>query len=136
MKHILVMAGFLGLAGCAQTPEDVKNTSKVLTEKSSVPYKLLGQCLQQRLRNVPFFGFGMTWDHELRFQDWVPEAELVAGTHQDTAYVATLRPLDDSSTLIELHPSPNFMGFEVERIVSKFKTSLVSCESLIQSATK
>lgn len=135
MKNILVAVGFLGLVGCAQTPAEVKNIPAVMTEDAPIPYQLLGQCLQQSLRDVRFFTPGSTWDHDLRFQDWIPEAELIAGTRQDTAYVARLRPLGESSTRVDLHVSPNFMSFEVDKISSKFKTQLVSCESMINNAT-
>ena len=134
LRHIFSMLlGLAALSGCAQTPADIRNRPEVMTEHSPAPYKLLGQCLQKKMRDETFT-LGMTWSHDLRFQDWAHEAELVAGTHQDIAYIVVFRSERDSGTLLKLHVSPYFMGFEVNTIRSKLQQNLTFCEALLTRA--
>jgi hypothetical protein len=127
------MVGVLGLVGCAQNMNDVKSTPAAMTVQVSAPYKVFGQCLQQEMRDENFT-LGRKWAHDLLLQDWVPSAELVAGTSYETGYVVVLTPLGEDQTHLTLHTNSHLMGYEVTRIKTKLRDNLETCETLLTRA--
>lgn len=133
MKTVLMMIGMLGLVGCTSTPADVKQSPVARTLHAEAPYKLLGQCLQQKLQDE-----ARSWaEMRLTFQDWEPSAELtylqqlnIAGSVQ-TIYVTTLKPLPHHSTILSVRLNKGLFPHNIKKNLEDIEQGVKSCETLL-----
>ena len=136
MKHFIVIAMLMGMAGCTSTPLDVKATPVAKTIHTETSYKMLGSCLQQKLQNEA----GHWAEMRLTFQDWMPSAELtylqqinLAG-FVETVYVITLEPKENQTTLLSLRLNKGLFESAVKKNLSDIENAVKTCESLIKNA--
>lgn len=136
MKTLIIAAGLLGLVGCTSTPQQVKMSPVMRTFTAEAPYKMLSECVQQRLQNEA----GSWAEMRLTFQDWVPSAELtylqrinLAGS-VETVYVTTLQPEGPQTTRLSVQMNEGLFNSAVQNNLSNLDNEVKACTALINAS--